>query len=417
MPAREDLDPGPSEDGPGPDDPAGDSPLDATERLLGQPRTLSRREVSNAAGIPLLSARRFWHALGFPGVGDDAQMFTDADVTALRHIVELVRVGHFDEPMALSMTRAIARTADRLAAWQSALILDLVMEREYPGAPLAPVADIAATLEAEEGSAPATPSHHPLDEASARQAGELLLALADDLEPLVVYAWRRHLAAALTGLLAQAAADEAGAHHTVGFADMVEFTTLVTRLSDHQVGHLVQRFEALASDVVTAHGGRVVKTIGDEVLFTTDRVAPAAAIALDLVEALAEDPGMPALRVGMSTGDVVHHLGDVFGTTVNRASRLCQVARPGSVLVDDATAASLSRVSGFVMRELRPRPLRGLGLVNLWTLERRVGANRRPPEPPALIAGPGPPPPPLAPLPPRRSTTPDARPAPKESPT
>lgn len=352
-----------------------DDPLqEAAERLLGRPRTLRRREVSAAVGIPLLSARRFWHALGFPGVGDEATMFTDADVEALRHMVELIRVGHIDEGMALSMTRAIARTADNLAAWQASLVLDMVMEQVDPGGSgVQPVDDIVASLEAEDGSVPASPPLHGPDGEAARRASELLLAVADDLEPLVVYAWRRHLSAALGGLVAQAGGEEGQAERTVGFADMVDFTTLVTRLSDAQLAHLVGRFEALAADVITAHGGRLVKTIGDEVMFSTDRVAPAAAIALDLVEALREDPAMPRLRIGMATGQVVSHLGDVYGTTVNRASRLTQVARPDTVVVDDTMAAALSNVTGFTMQRLRPRPLRGLGMTGLWTLGRAAG--------------------------------------------
>ncbi|WP_168583388.1 adenylate/guanylate cyclase domain-containing protein [Gephyromycinifex aptenodytis] len=349
--------------------------LDAAEKLLGRPRTLRRREVTEAAGVPLANARRFWHALGFPAVGDEAPMFTEGDVQALRHMVGLVNAGPLDEGMALSMTRAIARTADRLAAWQSSLVLDMVMQQRDPQvSDLEPVADIVASLEAEDGSVPPTPLHHVADEASARQASELLLAVVDQLEPLVIYAWRRHLSAAIGGLVARAGAEEGEGQRTVGFADMVDFTTLVTRLSDPQLAHLVGRFEALAADVITAHGGRLVKTIGDEVFFATDRVAPAAAIALDLVEALAEDKGMPQLRIGMATGQVVSHLGDVFGTTVNRASRLTQVARPDTVVVDDAMAAALSNVTGFTVHPLRSRPLRGLGMTGLWSLERAAGA-------------------------------------------
>lgn len=350
---------------------------DAAEQSLGRPRTLRRREVSDAAGIPLLSARRYWHALGFPGVSDEAPLFTDNDVEALRRIVGLVNAGHLDEDMALSMTRAIARTTDRLAAWQSSLVLDMVMQQDDPGvSDLEPVADIVASLEAEDGAVPPTTLHHAPDEQSALRASELLLTVADQLEPLVIYAWRRHLSAAIGSLVASVGAEEDGGQRTVGFADMVDFTTLVTRLSDPQLMHLVGRFEALAADVVTAHRGRVVKTIGDEVLFSTDRVAPAAAIALDLVEALREDPGMPHLRIGMATGGVVSHLGDVFGTTVNRASRLTQVARPDTVVVDDTMAAALSNVTGFTVQRLRPRPLRGLGMTGLWSLERAAGARR-----------------------------------------
>jgi len=163
----------------------------------------------------------------------------------------------------------------------------------------------------------------------------------------------------------------------VGFADLVSFTLLVRRMSERELARVVQRFEALASDVVTAHGGRVIKTVGDEVLFVAMGAAPAAAIALDLVEAMAEDAVLPDVRVGMASGHVVSRLGDVFGTTVNRASRLTAAARPRTVLVDDALAASLASTSGFEMSPLRRRTLRGIGAVTPWSLRRAVEAGRR----------------------------------------
>src|SRR5690606_26996932 len=106
----------------------------------------------------------------------------------------------------------------------------------------------------------------------------------------------------------------------VGSADLVSFTRLVRRLTERELAMLVQRFEAVTSDIVTAHGGRVVKTVGDEVLFVASPGPPAAAIALDLVEELGSDDLLPEVRVGMSTGPLVARLGGVFGTTVNRAS-------------------------------------------------------------------------------------------------
>ena len=79
----------------------------------------------------------------------------------------------------------------------------------------------------------------------------------------------------------------------------------------------------------------------------------------------------------MATGPVVCRLGDVFGTTVNRASRLTGVARPGTVLVDDATAASLASLSGFEMSPLRRRTLRGIGPVDpVAAAPGRAGARR-----------------------------------------
>ena len=194
----------------------------------------------------------------------------------------------------------------------------------------------------------------------------------------MVYAWRRHLASAITRMLADAGNDEtpSAPGRVIGFADLVSFTTLVRRMSERQLAVLVQRFERLASDVVTTHGGRVIKTVGDEVLFIHTDPAAAAAIALDLVEAMSEDDVLPEVRVGMAWGSVVSRLGDVFGVTVNRASRLTAVTPSGRVFVDDELARRLGTVSGFIVRPQRRRSLRGIGLVTPGELH-RPGAGRR----------------------------------------
>jgi adenylate cyclase len=206
--------------------------------------------------------------------------------------------------------------------------------------------------------------------------------LADRLEPLVAYAWRRHLAAAVERLMADAEpeVDQQGGVRSVGFADLVSFTRLVRRLSERELAALVQHFEALVSDIVAAHGGRVIKNVGDEVLFAAGSAPAAAAIALDIASTMTEDELLPAVRSGLATGPVVMRLGDVFGTTVNRASRLTGIAHPGAVLVDDATAAALASVSGFDLTVMRRRALRGLGVVRPWRLRRasptRLGSSR-----------------------------------------
>ena len=97
------------------------------------------------------------------------------------------------------------------------------------------------------------------------------MRISDDIEPLLVYVWRRHLTNALHRMLADAdpavRSDPSAPLRVVGFADLVSFTSFVRRMSERQLARLVQRFELLASDVITEHGGRVIKTVGDEVLF------------------------------------------------------------------------------------------------------------------------------------------------------
>lgn len=329
-------------------------------RLLGKPATMGRRDVSRGAQVSLLSARKFWHALGFPIVEDEDAMFAEADLMALKAVARLVREEQLDEQTALAMTRAFARTTDRLAVWQTQLMAEALAA---PG--LEPALD--------EADARAVPDLSAA-EASARKLAEM----ADDLEPLLVYAWRRHLTAAIARMLADADPDESaqGVRRVVGFADLVSFTSLVRRMTERQLAVMVQRFEAITSDIVTAHGGRVIKTVGDEILFVTREVAPAAAVALDLVDTMAEDELLPDVRVGMAVGPVLSRLGDVFGTTVNRASRLTAVAPPGCVLVDDALSTALATLSGFETTALRRRTLRGIGQVTPSELRRASGERR-----------------------------------------
>jgi adenylate cyclase len=340
---------------------------DVEARLLGQPRSMGSREVSAKASVSILSARKFWHALGFPKVEDEDPVFTEADLFALQSVAALVRDGVFDEATALGMTRAFARTTDRLAVWQVQLMAEAIGELPPP------------QVETDEVDAGLDQTRGMPDPATARAAAAKLADIADDLEPLLIYAWRRHLSAAISRMItdAEPIEDRPGVVRAVGFADLVSFTRLVRRLSERELARMVQRFEALASDVVTAHGGRVIKTVGDEVLFVAIGAAPAAAIALDLVEAMAEDDVLPDVRVGMASGRVISRLGDVFGNTVNRASRLTAVARPRTVLVDDSIAASLASTSGFEMSALRRRNLRGIGPVTPWVLRRADQAGRR----------------------------------------
>jgi adenylate cyclase len=345
---------------------------DIETRLLGQRRSMRSREVSAKASVSTLSARKFWHALGFPKVEDEDRVFTEADLLALQSMAVLVRDGVFDEPTALGMARAFARTTDRLAAWQVQLMAEAIGDLpQHVGTTWAPEKrGVDSGLDRTRGMP---------DPATARAAAAKLADIADDLEPLLVYAWRRHLSAAISRMVtdAEPIEEQPGVVRSVGFADLVSFTRLVRRLSERELARVVQRFEVLASDVVTAHGGRVIKTVGDEVLFAAGDAASAAAIALDLVEAMAEDDVLPDVRVGMASGRVVSRLGDVFGTTVNRASRLTAVARPRTVLVDDAIAASLVSTSGFEMSALRRRTLRGIGPVTPWVLLRADKAGRR----------------------------------------
>src|SRR5205085_11753473 len=104
-----------------------------------------------------------------------------------------------------------------------------------------------------------------------------------------------------------------GAPVAVGFVDLVGFTAISRRLNDDDLSALLSRFEAVTHDMVTDHGGRVVKTIGDEAMFVTDDPAPAVAAGLELATAHADDANLPDVHGGVAYGPALARDGDYFG--------------------------------------------------------------------------------------------------------
>jgi adenylate cyclase len=194
--------------------------------------------------------------------------------------------------------------------------------------------------------------------------------IAADVEWLLGCAWRRHMGVAMGSLQAQQSRS-APAILGVGFADIVGFTELSSGLSDAELTHVIERFEGRTADSVTMHGGSVVKMLGDELLFVAHEANTIADIAIHLVEAFQADRDVPGVRIGVTMGPVVRHLGDVFGTTVNLASRLTTTAAPNTILTADELAATLIEHDDYELQHLGHRNLRGLGQRRVFRLDRR----------------------------------------------
>jgi adenylate cyclase len=317
------------------------TPANLEHVFLGDERRYARAEVCRLAGIELAEARRLWRAMGFADVGDDTKVFTDADVAALRLVSSLRRRGLLDLETTVHLTRALGRMTGRLVEWQ----IQTLVERVAAGG-LTPELAFRAGVE---------------------QAADLM----PELERLLVYVWRRKLAAAANRTLWDADEDLELDQATVGFADLVGFARIARRLPESQLAVVVETFEARASDIVAGAGGRVVKTVGDEVLFLAGPPVVGADIGLQLAAAMANDPIVPDVRVGVATGTVLYRLGDVFGTTVNVASRLTTHGRKGKVYVDSGMASALADDPAYRLRRAWVRPLPGVGLVEAWLLRRR----------------------------------------------
>jgi class 3 adenylate cyclase len=298
--------------------------------------------------------------MGFADVGD-ARAFTDHDVEALCVVRSLVEDGVLDPHTAVDVARSFGQTGSRLADWQVSTLARVLTARGL------------------------------LDPSDGLDAGEIATVyheaqrLLPAMEQLLVLAWRRHLAATISRAIADAdagAADPTTASGvlTVGFADLVGFTRLTRRLPAGELARLVETFESVSSDVVAMTGARLVKTLGDEILFVSEDALQGAETALRLHEAHRGDASIPELRIGLATGEVVSRMGDVFGTTVNTASRLTALAAPGRTWCDRATAEELRQAGphgpddsaqvAVQAKALGPRTLRGLGVARPYEITR-----------------------------------------------
>jgi adenylate cyclase len=328
-------------------------------RLLGGERKLRRREVAAGAGLSLLSARKLWRALGFPNLGDEDVAFTERDQAALSTVVDLVRAGKLTEEAAISVTRAIGKMTDRMVVWQIvALVEDMVHRQGVP------------------------------DAVARKRLVNQLPSLVDALEEMLVYSWRRQLNAGVQRLAVRAEAglqaseegregDEDDAPlplaRAVGFADLVSYTSLSRRMNEKTLAQLVQRFENKCAEIISVGGGRLVKTVGDEVLYIAETPAAGAEISLALCQAFTEDEILPQARVAMVWGRILSRLGDIYGPTVNLAARLTALADPGTVLVDSMTAAALEHDERFVLVPQAAEEVRGFGEIHPVLLQRGSG--------------------------------------------
>ncbi len=332
------------------------------DRLLLAGRTArTGQEVSDSSGMDIEQAGRLWRALGFPAPGEEAT-FNEHDVEALSTIRGMTEMGVASLDNAIQVTRVLGQSMSRLA--------DTLVSS----------ADATAREQGRPAWADGAKDDGLLLAAAIAFSSELVLP---SMERLIIYAWRRHIEAAArrhAALRRAGAYDESvAAKLAVGFADMVGFTALSSQLSAEALVAVVDRFEDLAHGTVVAGGGRPVKMIGDEVMFVCDEAATALQIGLDLVDAYADDELLSDVRVGLAAGPVLLREGDFFGTTVNRAARVVSIADPGSVLCSDEIHAELSESGqdGFAWRRLRPRTLKDIGRVPLWSV-RRAGAPASP---------------------------------------
>ncbi len=319
------------------------SPADMiTRRLLAGEGRYTRLEVADRAGVTLDQARRLWRALGFHEIDDEQRVFTSADVAALTDAAGLISADIVDDDGLVDLARPLGNLMSRLAAAQTSFISEVLGAR------------IALGRKVDDPQ---------LSDQLAAQALVTTRALLPVLERTTVYTWRRHLAAEVgRALLPDGSGLDVSAESrsaAVGFIDMTGYTRLSRNVDLTELARMLDQFESIVLDTVVGHGGRVIKNLGDEILFVIDDPASAAEATLQMVDVFSADQTLPQVHAGLAFGPVLDRGGDVFGPVVNVAARLASLARKGTIRVDQAMAAELGGAEQFTLAVRAPRRVRG----------------------------------------------------------
>jgi adenylate cyclase len=284
--------------------------LPVERAIAGAGRRHTPREVAEIVGLDLEILQRTSAALGVPYPDPDERSVTEVDLEAARRVKAFYDLGLPEDGM-LQVARTVGMATARIAEANRELVTRTLMQ---PGDT---ERDLALRFAA---------------------AAEHMLPL---FEPTLAYAFRAHMLEQIRRDVigtADLAAGEIGTAPEIAvcFADLVGFTKLGEQVETEELGLIAGRLDELAT-AVAEPPVRLVKLIGDAAMLVSTDSAAMVEAALRMVEA-AEEEGdeFPRLRAGVAHGSVHVQAGDYYGRPVNLASRLTGIAKPGSVLVDEA---------------------------------------------------------------------------------
>jgi len=318
--------------------------------LAGDGPRYTPREIAELSGVDLDLLQRATAALGIPYPDSDDRSLTEAELEAAHRVRAFLDAG-LPEDGIVQVARTIGMGTARIAEANRELTVRTMMQ---PG-------DTERDLALRFAS-----------------AAEHLMPL---IEPTLVYALRAHTLEQVRRDVIGAADLASGeirgtADLAVGFADLVEFTRLGEEIAPEELGSVAGRFEEMAVEVAVPPV-RLVKMIGDAAMLVSPEPAAALDAAVRLLEtAEAEGDEFPFLRAGIAYGPAIAQSGDYYGSSVNRASRITGIARPGSVLVDEATREVVGD-EGFTYSFAGERRLKGFDSRFKLFRARRVGGEPR----------------------------------------
>ncbi|MEO6793685.1 MAG: adenylate/guanylate cyclase domain-containing protein [Mycobacterium sp.] len=291
--------------------------------------TYSLTSAADALDIPVDDVARAWNMLGLTIADPDTPTLSQADVDALATWVEMRSQLGPDNQAVDSFLRVLGTTMARLAEAESSMIRT---------------------------SQPDVWLGHTNDELTTARAWRATAAFIPRIGAVMDAVHRHHQVSNRTFLEGLTMGPSASIMCGVGFADLSGFTALTQLLTPAELSTLLAEFGGTVGDVVHADGGRVVKFIGDAVMWVSSTPELLAKAAIDLVNnPRAREAGL-RVRAGLAYGEVVAMVGDYFGTPVNLAARLVDAARPGQILV----AADLrDKLPDWPARLLDPLLLKG----------------------------------------------------------
>ena len=279
--------------------------MPAERHVGGEPR-YTPRECAQEAGVELDLAIRLRRAMGLPSVPPDERTLGDADMESIRLAAGYLKAG-MPEDDVLAVTRVLGRGLSQASIVMRQVAMHMALE---PGL-------------------------------SERELAERFGAMAGMLTPTTIPIMEQTLKLHLRQMLASEVARTAerrdgslpGAREVaVGFGDLVGFTRLGEDVPPDELGAVATRLEDLAGEVI-GPPVRIVKTIGDAVMYVSDDPVALLAASIALSEAAdTQGEDFPQLRIGTATGQAIQRAGDWFGRPVNLASRVTGIARPGSVV-------------------------------------------------------------------------------------
>jgi adenylate cyclase len=196
------------------------------------------------------------------------------------------------------------------------------------------------------------------------QLGQLTSSLVQQTLLAIYERHRQHEWTEISIGHAETALERAGLYERVTrppaicFVDLTGYTRLTEERGDEAAAHLAASLAELVEDISRGHGGKAVRWLGDGGMFLFKDPADGMVAALEMVEE-APAAGLPPTHIGIQAGPVVSQDGDVFGRTVNIASRIAGRAGAGEVLTSGETV-ELVDDSRLRFVELGPATLKGV---------------------------------------------------------